>query len=177
MTSVKRVWLIVLSIIMLACAALLVVWPELGYGIIILILDISLLLYGIRLFVYYVTMARHMVDGINTLYKSLVFIDFGLFVFTMKSTPEIIVMLYLIGCLAFQGLVQLLDALGAKKVKSGHWKTGLVLGAVKLGIAVVCLFFLKSVRILTAIYALGLVQSAVENIVAACRKTAVVYIE
>lgn len=177
MTSIKRVWLIIISVIMLVCAVVLVLSPELGYIIIILILDVSLLLYGIRLFVYYITMARHMVDGINTLYKSLVLLDFGVFVFTMKSTPEIVIMLYLIGCMAFQGLVEMLEAGSAMKLKSGRWKYGFISGAVKIAIAVACMFFLKSIRVLSLLYAVGLVQSAVENIVTACRKTAVVYIE
>ncbi len=177
MSSTKRIFKIIGGLLTVVIAVVMFLHPDIGYPIAILILDVSLLLYGIRLLIYYFTMARFMVNGLMTFYKSIVVLDFGLFVFNMSSVPRKITMLYLIACLALLGGKDLIDAVGAKKLEAPSWKFQFCYGAVKIILAIICLFYLDSERIATAIYCLGMIHSAVSDIIFACRRTSVVYIE
>lgn len=177
MSNTKRIFKIIGSLLTIVLAVVMFLHPDAGYPIAILILDVSLLLYGIRLLIYYFTMARFMVNGLMTFYKSIIVLDFGLFVFNMANMPKKVTMLYLIVCLALLGAKDIIDAVGAKKLDAPSWKFQFSYGAVKIILAVVCLFYLDSVRIATSVYCLGMVHSAVSDIISACRRTSVVYIE
>lgn len=177
MSNTKRILKVLKGLVTILFCILLVIQPDDGYLFVVFILDISLLLYGFRLLIYYFTMARYTVGGIETLYKSIIVLDLGLFVFSLDTTPQKFVMLYLIIGLAFSGAVDILDAVGAKKLEAGSWKYQFSYGLVKIVIAVVCLFFLDSMKIVTFVYCLGLVHSAISDIVSAFRKTAIAYIE
>ena len=177
MSNSKRVWKVFSGLAMIAGSVILVRHPDQGYLFVILILDITLLLYGLRLLIYYFTMARYMVGGLSTLYKSVMVIDFGLFVFGMESVPKKVAMVYLIGCLAFAGVVDLIEAAGARKLEAPSWRFQFFYGALRVIFAIASLFFLDSIQVLTAIYCAGLVTSAVTNIISAFRRTAIVYID
>ena len=175
MTLSKRVLRILRGILMLLAAAILLAEPEYGYIIVIIILDIMLLVYGIRLLVYYITMARYMVGGIATFYKSIVVIDMGLFIAGLPSAPKKLAMVYLIVCLAFSGITDILHAVEAKNIM-GAWKYEIVGGVVKTLVAVCCFGFLESSGILVVVYCVGLIHTALTYIVSAFRRTAVAYV-
>lgn len=177
MTSIKRIYKIIAGIFMLVLSVILFLYPDKGYVFVLFILEITLLLYGFRLLIYYLTLARYMVGGIMTLYKSIMLIDFGLLIFNMKNYPQRLGMLYLIVILAFDGITDILKAMDARRLKAASWKYELTYGSIKVIIAVGGLFFMGSVRILTYIYCLGLIHSAVSSIVSAFRRTAIVHID
>ena len=64
-------------------------------------------------------------------------------------------------------------------VKQGcaPWKRTVGYAVVKLGLAIVCLFFLNSVQVVTYLYCFGLLHSAVQRFINAFRKTAIVYVQ
>lgn len=177
MTLTNRVFRLLKAVLTLACMAVMLVDPDDGYMLVVFIMDVSLLIYGIRLLIYYFTMARYAVGGIVTLYKSIIVIDFGLFIFHMESLPQKYVMLYLIFGFVSSGAVDIIEAYGAKKLEASSWKYQFFYGFVKVAVGVACLFALDSLRIVTLVYCAGLVHSAFSDIVSACRKTAIVYIE
>lgn len=176
MSTAKRVIKILSGLMTIICSILMMRHPDVGCYIVVLILDVSLLLFGLRLLIYYFTMARYMVGGIATLYKSIIVIDFGLFVFGLSTLPQRSIMLYLIGCLTFSGAIDILDALMARKLE-GSWKYQFSYGAIEIIVSIVCLFFLDSFKILTVVYCAGLIESAIMKMIGALRKTAIVYIE
>lgn len=176
MTASKRILRFFIGIMMLLCSAGMMLFPKVGYAFVILFLDISLLLYGLRLLVYYFTMARFMVGGIATFYKSIIVIDFGLFVFGLEQMPQKYAMLYLIACLAFSGAVDILRSVEARRL-SAPWRLHISYGFLKVGTALACLFFLNSVNVVTFLYCIGLIHSAVFSFITAFRKTAIVYVE
>ena len=72
-----------------------------------------------------------------------------------------------------------LRALEARKLEAPDWKLKLPVGIVNIGFAAAALVFgllLGNMRDLTWIYAAGLIYSALENLISAFRKTAIVYI-
>lgn len=175
MTAAKRFFNIVSGLMLLLCSAGMLLFPEVGYAFVILFLDISLLLYGLRLLVYYFTMARFMVGGIATFYKSIIVIDFGLFVFGLERIPQKYAMLYLIACLGFSGLVDILRSVEARRL-SAPWRLHICYGFLKVATALTCLFYLNSMRMVTFLYCIGLIHSATLAFINAFRKTAIVYI-
>lgn len=176
MSSVKRISKVVVSLLMLAAAVMLLIWPKDGYYVVVAIIDITFLLYGIRMLIYYFTMARYMVGGIMTLYKSIIVIDFGLFIFNLEDTPYKMVMLYLVGVMAFNGVVSILGGLDAKRLMAPSWRRRLVYGVTKLVLAACCLFLWDSPEMVTYIYCISLFQSAVYNIETAFKKSAIIHI-
>lgn len=163
--------MILLSIIML------VLEPEESFLIAALMLFLALLFTGIRLLIYYFTMARFMVGGKIQLYVGLIVLDFGLFTLTMTNVPHLYLILYMLGTHAFGGVINILRALEAKRNGAASWKLKTSQGIVNLIVAVLCLFSLESTRLLVILYCLGLVYSAVVRIISAFRKNAIVYIQ
>lgn len=176
MTAAKRIFGILSGLVMLLFSIVMMLFPEEAYVFVILFLDIALLLYGLRMLVYYFTMARFMVGGIATFYKSIIAIDFGLFVFGLEQIPQKFAMLYLIALLAFSAVVDILRGVDAKRL-CAPWKRTVGFAVVKLGLAIACLFFLNSVQVVTYLYCFGLIYSAVQKFVNAFRKTAIVYVQ
>lgn len=175
MTAGKRILNVLSGVIMLLCSVGMMLYPNDGYVFVVFFVDISLLLYGVRMLVYYFTMARFMVGGIATFYKSIIAIDFGMFVFNIEIIPQKYAMLYLVFCLAFSGIVDVLRAMESRSI-AAPWRLHMGYGVLKFVTAVSCLFFLNSVKVLTFIYCIGLIHSAVLAFINAFRKSAIVYI-
>lgn len=175
MTAAKRFLNVLSSLVTLLCSVIMLLFPDEGYAFVILFLDISLILYGLRMLVYYFTMARFMVGGIATFYKSIFAIDLGLFVFNLDQVPQKYAMLYLLFGLAFSGAVDILRSFESRRLKTS-WRLHISYGVVKLGTAIVCLFFLNSVRLLTLVYCIGLIHSAILSFFNSFRRTAIVYV-
>ena len=136
--------------------------------ILALILSVSLTLYGLRVLLYYFSMARHMVGGKRILYQGLIIFDLGIFTLTVVDNPKIYIILYLLGIHAFAGRFE------------GPWRMDMASGVVNVSIAilaVVCGFFLNNMQDIVYIYASGLFYSAVLKIVNALRKTSIIYIQ
>ncbi|MDO4187692.1 MAG: DUF308 domain-containing protein [Lachnospiraceae bacterium] len=177
MTSINRIKSIFAGILMLIGSAILLNYPKEGYIVVVFILTISFLLYGIRMLIYYFTMARYMVGGIMTLYKSIIAIDFGLFVFELEDAPLRLVMLYLIGIMAFHGITVMLKALDSKRLGVSFWKYRLIYGSGMILLAIVCIFLWDIPQIVTIIYCIGLIHAGIYRITMAFRKTAIIHIE
>ena len=176
MTKLQRIrsfcWgflLIVLTVIMQFDA-------ELGFVIAAIGLCLMLLWMGIKYLFFYVFMARNMVGGKAMLYTGLILLDFGVFLTTMTASPRIFLMMYLFGSHAVSGGIDIMRGLEAKKMESPVWKLSTSKGVVNIVMAVLCLVFLRSDRVLEVIYSLGLLYSAGVHIASAFRKTSIAYI-
>lgn len=177
MGSAKRAAYLVTGIFMLLASLLMMVSMGEAYRLVLLCLELALLIRGIRMIIYYFMLARHMVGGILILYEGIVVLDAALFAMNMDNLPRQYAMLYLIVILMVSGIIDVLRGNEARKMKSGHWRYQLFLGIAESGMGVLCLFFLDSALLVTMIYAVGLLYSAISRIVTAFRKTAIVYIE
>ena len=147
------------------------------YPFVVLFLGLTMMLAGLRSFIYYFTMARHMVGGRIVLYRAIIVIDMALFTLTLTDVPPVFVVLYLAGIHGFAGFVDILRARESKRLQGGSWKLIFVHGLVNVIIAALCLAFIGTESVAAGIYSLGLAYSGIIRIVQAFRRTAVVYIQ
>ena len=176
MSSVKRLFKLIYGLLMLLCAALLLIKPKEGSEIVVAILALALLIYGLKMLIYYFTMARFMVGGIMTLYKSIIVIDFGLFIFYMDDLPYRFMMLYLVAVMAFHGATSILGALEMKRLEIHSWNIKLLNGIINMILAVVAMFMFGTEQMVTILFCIGLITNAFYNIVKAFKKSAIIYI-
>lgn len=178
MTKKRRALNILIGLIMIAFAIVLVCSdPQETYRTIILFLCAGMLFDGARKIVFFLTMGHHMVGGKSELYRAIIMIDMGLFTASLTDVPVVYMMLYLVGLHLFSGVIDMMRALEAKRLKSGSWKLQLFEGMVNVILAVLCLLHIRSFAVAVLIYAAGLAWSGLIRIVRALRKTAIAYIQ
>lgn len=176
MSSIRRIQNIIVGILTLIGSMIILIDSENGYFWVVLMIDITLLFYGIRMLIYYFTMARFMVGGIMTLYKSIIAIDFGVFMFGLDDTPRRLTMLYLIGIMIFNGIVSLLTAVDSKRMQTSFWKYRFAYGIVRIAFALICLIFWDSDQMVTLIYSIGLIHAGLYRIASSFHRTAIIHI-
>lgn len=177
MNGAKRITGVIIGALMFLLGVLLIADPDGGLAVAALILSISLLVYAIRMLIYYFSMARHMVGGRTILYIGVIVLDLSIFFVTLSDIPRIYIVLYLAAIHAFAGAIDVLRAFEAMRYKAPSWKFSMITGAVNIIVAVLCIVFLGSERMIVYIYAAGLIWSAITRVIDAFRKTAIVYIQ
>ena len=177
MSSGQKIKNILIGVLIILGAVILIAVPKEGLIITAGILSLSLFIYGIKTLIYYFTMARHMVGGRVMLYLAVVVLDLGMFTVILTGIPKIYIVLYLVVIYAFAGVIDILRALEAKKYQSPSWRFILVSGVINVVIAILCIVFVGSTRMIVYLYCAGLIYSAIVRIVTAFRKTAIVYIQ
>lgn len=176
MTWHRRVANIIKALICII-AALAIFAEDDAAQIIITILGISVVFYGLRNIFFYFGMARYMVGGKSILYRGILATDFGLFTGLIATVPEFYGMIYLLVIKAFSGIVGILRAFEAKKLRAGNWKFKFAVSVINLMIVALCLVMIDDENVFVLIYCIGMINSAIGSIVAAFRKTAMVYIQ
>ena len=151
MNSLQKFGSVASGVLMLITGLILVFMPDDGTFYVALILAITLFLIGMRLLIYYFTMARRMVGGRSVLLLGIFLLDFCAFTVTILDEPRVIVILYLVGWHGFSGLVSLLRAREAKLHK-GNWKFKAANGVVNILVVIGCICFVKNPAMLTLIY-------------------------
>ena len=153
---------------------------EAVYPYIVMLLGLTMMLAGLRSFIYYFTMARHMVDGRSILYKGVILLDFGIFTLSITQRADLMIALYLLGLNAFSGAVDIMRALEARRFQAASWRLNLAKGILNISFAALAVAFgivRRDMRHLTWVYASGLFYSGVLILISAFRKTAIVYIQ
>ena len=177
MSSGQRIKNVLIGILIILGAVILIAYPEDGFIITAAILSLSLFIYGIKTLIYYITIARHMVGGRIMLYLAVVVLDLGMFTMMLTNIPKIYIVLYLVAVYAFYGVIDILRALEAKKYQASSWRFSLISGIINVVVAILCIVFIGSTKMIVYLYCAGLIYSAIVRIVTAFRKTAIVYIQ
>ena len=86
MTSIQRIEKILVGLLMLACCALMVYEPDVGFYVVALILALMMLIYALRCFIFYFSMARHMVGGKSLLFRGIIVLDLAVFTISMVAS-------------------------------------------------------------------------------------------
>lgn len=178
MNSIQRVKKFLSGLGMLLGSIILLVEPEDGYYIVAALLSFSMLLSGIRLLVFYVTMAKNMVGGKSILYKAIILTDMGLFTLTAIMIPKIYLICHLLISHAFAGMVDMLKAFEDKKLQASSWRMSFICGLGNLLTAVASFTCIlnQSTWMVMYIYCAGLAYSAIMQMASSFRKTAIIYI-
>ena len=71
MTRINRIENFLIGLLMIAGSIALAINPEESLPVITAIMSVSLWIYGIRMMVYYLMMARHMVGGLRVLFRGI----------------------------------------------------------------------------------------------------------
>ena len=128
MTSIQRIEKILVGLLMLACCALMVYEPDVGFYVVALILALMMLIYALRCFIFYFSMARHMVGGKSLLFRGIIVLDLAVFTISMVDDPKMYIILYLLGIHAFAGVTGVLRALEARRYGAPSWRWSMALG-------------------------------------------------
>lgn len=177
MSKLQRVENILLGAGTILLGVAMMAFPESGFYIAVFILILTQMFTGIRLLVYYFTMARFMVGGRSILFRAVIVLDLAAFTYALSDIPRVYVIVYLIAYHAFAGAIDVMRAMEAKRFEAPSWKINMGYGLVNIGIAAACCIFAGSVEMIVYVYAAGLLYSGVDRIVSAFRRTAVVYIQ
>ena len=177
MNKLQRLNSLITGILMILFCILLVLDPKNNYVLIVAALSIVMMFGAIKMLWYYFTTAKLMVGGRKILYQGIVYLDLAIFTLSLSDVPMIYVILYLIAINAFAGVVDMGLAINAKKSNSPSWKLKFSAGVVELGMAVLCMIFIRSTNIVVWVYAAGVAYAGLVRIIDAFRKTDVVYIQ
>ncbi len=179
MTKRNRIINILRGVLSILLALLLIVIPNGGLTLVLLIIGIGLTLKGIQTLLYYFSIARHMVDGKLVLCQGLIFLDLGMFTSSIADNPAGFLIAYIAAVDAFTGLVSILHSLESKRNGSLKWKNDFIFGLVSVFLAVIVIiggFILKRPYVSVCAYAFGLIYSSIMQIASAFRRNAIVYI-
>ena len=161
------------GLMMLITSIALCLYPDEAYPVVASLLGLSFLIAGIRRFIYYMTMARHMVGGRMVLYLSLLLIDLGIFTLSIVDVPLIYVMVYLFCIHGLTGVTEVLRAMEVKRME-GPWKRKMIHAVISIAFTVACLTSIRNSNLVVFIYSAGLFYSALTLIVTAFRNTGIV---
>ena len=175
MSRWQRIRSFLIGVTMMLLCVLLIYDHEDAYSVVVIILSISMIAKGLGSFLYFVTMAQHMVGGKLILFEAIIFLDLGAFTLTLSDVPHIYVSMYLLGVHGLSGVGQLLRGMENKRLSAPGWRLSFAHGAVNVIIALSSLIFLNVGDMLVYLYCTGLFYSAVIRIITAFRKTAMVY--
>lgn len=180
MTIKRRILDILVSAIMIFTSILMITTPEAGILIAALIFAIALVILGLRSLIYYLTMAKYMVNGKTHMFIGIIILDFGLFTMSIILQSSILIVIFLQVFFGISGAISIIRGREAKKSGSPLWKYNLINGIISIvimALAFVCGNFYQSNTLLVYIFSTGLVYIAIMRIVSAFKKTAIVYIQ
>ena len=177
----KYRWLILvpflIGLLMIAGSIALAINPEESLPVITAIMSVSLWIYGIRMMVYYLTMARHMVGGLRVLFRAIFMLDLGYFAMGLTEIPLLYVMLYLAVMHGISGVINMLRVREAIRLEAPSWRLNFFQGAVDVVTAALCLIMIRSTKLAVYIYAAGVLYSGCIRVIQAFRKTTSVYVQ
>ncbi len=176
MTKLQRVGSALLSLLMIACGVTLLLEPRNGLLFVVSILGIAIVLYGVKMLVYYVRMAHHMAGGLAVLFIAIIAIDVGIFAVAVIDNPHLALALYLICFNLVTGVLSIARGVESKLFGS-PWALHVLHGLVNLVLAGLCVAFIHSDEILIWVFCIGLFYNAGARLVQAFKPTEIIYIQ
>ena len=179
MSLFKRLKELLIALVTALFGIILLFAGEEGQLIVIDIICLCLFFEGIRLLVYYMRMARHMVGGKRVLLRSVITLDLGLVTVQMIAMSNITILIYLLSIFAFTGAIDILRAMEAKR-NGGYWKLKFINGCIHIIFSIALIIaglFVKNSYFLVCGFSISFFYSAFFRVFSALRKTAIVYIQ
>ena len=176
MTKLDHIKSFLQGILTILAAVGIMYYPEHGLDVMILLLGCSLTLGGINTLIYYVSMARHMVEGRLLLYKGLISLDLGIYMLALSDSSRVYIMTYLIAMHLFGGILSAARAMEGRKL-GGRWRMRLLNGISHFAIVIACILLRNDPEGLVLVYSVGLFWSGCLKVFDAFRRSAIVYIQ
>lgn len=176
MSKLRRIMTFLGGLITLLTGVIIIVFPDLGYYLILAILTFSLLISGLGKIIYYFRMAIFMVGGKRILYEGVILFDIGFLGLTLNDVPIIYIIIYLMIIHVISGIIDILQSFESKKLGSRHWRLKTALGIMNILIAIACIALIRIPNTAVIIYGLGLIITAFIRIANSVRRTAFVYV-
>lgn len=176
MTIWQKLKNVLSAVLMILIGIVMLLFGEKAYMVIISVFSLTLEIMGLRMLVFYFSMARYMVGGRNILFRGILFLDFGIFTGSLVWVPKGYILMYLAGTLAFSGVVNLIGANEARIIQCS-WKFKTFQGIVKILFAISCLIFMRSEVRVVDICAIGFIFSAITSVANTFRHQQVITID
>ncbi|MCR4923097.1 MAG: hypothetical protein K5931_03730 [Lachnospiraceae bacterium] len=176
MSRGNKIFNIIFGILIIFLAAFTLIFPEAGYDSMLFAIEIVLLVYGGKLIIFYLTLARYKVGGVAIFYKGVLYFNTGLFLVFLEDLPKIYAMPYLVIMLLISGVKDVLKSSSSRKLELNRWLFQMLLGAVKIIICLLCLFYMKSPRIMSLLLSWGVLHEGFERISRGFRKNKLMHI-
>ncbi len=176
MSRGQRIRTFLIGLITIIGAIFLIRYRSFAYELILFVLAIGFMCTGINLLLYYIFMAKNMVDGKVIFYKGIILFNFGVMSSSITNVPKIYILLYLAVIHAFSGLIEMLRAKEAKSYGAKSWRLKMIHGLVNIMMAAFCIIFVKHQNTAIYIYCIGLIYSGLMRIGSAFRRTTFMFI-
>ena len=177
MSKTKRVWTIIGAVFAIQTALFLMIIPEIAFLLIAAFVGLWLTFYGLKYLIYYMTHAQHMVGGKWFLLLGLLMFDMGMFATLLIDQAQMIMIIYVVAAHFVAAVLNFARAYSNKGDGNPGWKIDLAQGIGNISQVVLCLVFINYVEVPVFIYCSGVIYSSILNIITACKKTAIVYVQ
>ena len=144
MGKARRIFTVLASLLAIEGAISLVFMPDIALKVLAIGISITLIYYGARYLLYYITHAQHMVGGKWFLLIGLVLFDMGIFAMTLIDQAKILTLIYIIGSHAVVAVLGMIRAVGNKKDNNPGWKIDLAQGIGAIIQITICIVFIRS---------------------------------
>lgn len=177
MSKTRRLWNIIVAVLMIQAALLLMLVPDAAFILIVVFLSLVLTFKGLKFLIYYLTHAQHMVGGKWLMLVGLVLLDLGGLAMVLIEQAPSIMIIYVAGVHFVYAVLDIARTVSNKGDGNTGWKIDLAQGIGNLILAALCLIFINHVEIPVFIYCAGVIYSAILKIITSCKRTAIVYVQ
>ena len=177
MSKVRRVLTIIVSLFGILGAVILMLIPDYSYEVLALGISLTLVYYGVRYIIYYLTNAQHMVGGKWFLLIGIIMFDMGVFVTAIYDRAQRITLIYIISAQLIAAVLGLIRTIGDKKDNNPSWKLHLAQTIASFIQVILCVVFINSDMVPLYLYCIYAIYTAILLIISAFKKTAIVYVQ
>jgi len=177
MTKVRRIFKIIGAVLLIHIALFLMLIPQIALQLIAVMFSVILIFYGLKFILFYITHASHMVNGKWFILLGLLLFDIGVFASLMQNQSKLITIVYIAGVHLVGAILRLIRAVGNKKDNNPGWIIDCMQSIGNFIQVAVCIIFSQYVEVPVFIYCSGLIYSAILQIIQACKRTAIVYVQ
>ena len=177
MTKVRRIFKIIGAVLLIHIALFLMLIPQIALQLIAVMFSVILIFYGLKFILFYLSHASHMVYGKWFILLGLLLFDIGVFASLMQNQSKLITIVYIAGAHLVGAILRLIRAVGNKKDNNPGWIIDCMQSIGNFIQVAVCIIFSQYVEVPVFIYCSGLIYSAILQIIQACKRTAIVYVQ
>ena len=177
MSKTRRILTVFFSLVAIYGSLMLMFFPDIAFDALAFGVGITLVYYGVRYLLYYLTHAQHMVGGKWFLLIGLIMFDMGVFAVAVYDKAQMITLIYVISAHFIAAVLGLIRTIGDKKDNNPSWKLHLAQSIAGFIQVILCVIFIRSVMIPVCLYCIYTIYTSVLMIISAFRKTAIVYVQ